>query len=106
MKGLGSPDLRGRAHACAKPANGCDLGAHWPKVLPVLKQYPDIKVEFSLDTEFHNIVRRRVLTMQDQFGAKPTVLTISPHLSISEFKLSVKAFCDWGCATKPRPASF
>lgn len=28
----------------------------WPKLSPVLKQYPDIKVEFSLDTEFRNIV--------------------------------------------------
>jgi DNA-binding transcriptional LysR family regulator len=28
----------------------------WPKLSPVLKQYPDIRIEFSLDTEFRNIV--------------------------------------------------
>ncbi len=28
----------------------------WPKLAPVLKKYPDIKVEFSLDTAFRNIV--------------------------------------------------
>jgi DNA-binding transcriptional LysR family regulator len=28
----------------------------WPKLRPVLKAYPDIKVEFSLDTSFRNIV--------------------------------------------------
>ena len=28
----------------------------WPKLWPVLKKYPDIKVEFSLDTGFRNIV--------------------------------------------------
>ncbi|TQF30429.1 LysR family transcriptional regulator [Bradyrhizobium sp. UNPA324] len=30
--------------------------AVWPKLAPVLKAYPDIKVEFSLDTAFRNIV--------------------------------------------------
>jgi DNA-binding transcriptional LysR family regulator len=28
----------------------------WPKLRPVLKNYPDIKLEFSLDTAFRNIV--------------------------------------------------
>lgn len=28
----------------------------WPKLWPVLAQYPDLKVEFSLDTAFRNIV--------------------------------------------------
>ncbi|MCK1651219.1 LysR family transcriptional regulator [Bradyrhizobium sp. 149] len=28
----------------------------WPKLSPVLKKYPDLKVEFSLDTAFRNIV--------------------------------------------------
>ena len=28
----------------------------WPKLSPVLKEYPDIKVEFSLDIEFRNII--------------------------------------------------
>src|SRR3954471_23904904 len=28
----------------------------WPKLRPVLKDYPDIKVEFSLDAGFRNIV--------------------------------------------------
>jgi len=30
--------------------------AVWPKLRPVLKDYPDIKVEFSLDSGFRNIV--------------------------------------------------
>jgi DNA-binding transcriptional LysR family regulator len=28
----------------------------WPKLSPVLREYPDLKIEFSLDTEFRNIV--------------------------------------------------
>lgn len=28
----------------------------WPKLRPVLKSYPDLKVEFSLDSSFRNIV--------------------------------------------------
>jgi DNA-binding transcriptional LysR family regulator len=31
----------------------------WPKLRPVLKSYPDLKVEFSLDTTFRNIVEER-----------------------------------------------
>src|SRR3954453_3289087 len=27
----------------------------WPKLVPVLRKYPDIKVEFSLDSGFRNI---------------------------------------------------
>ncbi len=29
----------------------------WPKLQPVLKSYPDIKLELSLDTEFRNIIK-------------------------------------------------
>jgi DNA-binding transcriptional LysR family regulator len=31
--------------------------AVWPKLRPVLKNYPDLKVEFSLDSTFRNIVQ-------------------------------------------------
>ncbi len=31
--------------------------AVWPKLSPVLKRYPDIQVEFSVDTGFRNIVK-------------------------------------------------
>jgi DNA-binding transcriptional LysR family regulator len=32
-------------------------GVVWPKLRPVLSEYPDIKVEFSLDSGFRNIVQ-------------------------------------------------
>ena len=31
----------------------------WPKLVPVLKQYPDITLELNLDNGFRNIVEER-----------------------------------------------
>jgi DNA-binding transcriptional LysR family regulator len=64
----------------------------WPKLLPVLKQYPDIKVEFSLDTEFRNIV-------EDGFDAG-----IRLGESVEKDMIAVRVGPDWRLVAVASPA--
>src|SRR3974390_860288 len=64
----------------------------WPKLSPVLMQYPDIKVEFSLDTEFRNIV-------EDGFDAG-----IRLGESVEKDMIAVRIGPDWRLVAVASPA--
>jgi DNA-binding transcriptional LysR family regulator len=64
----------------------------WPKLLPVLKHYPDIKVEFSLDTEFRNIV-------EDGFDAG-----VRLGESVEKDMIAVRIGPDWRLVAVASPA--
>jgi DNA-binding transcriptional LysR family regulator len=64
----------------------------WPKLSPVLKRYPDIKVEFSLDTEFRNIV-------EDGFDAG-----IRLGESVEKDMIAVRVGPDWRLVAVASPA--
>lgn len=64
----------------------------WPKLSPVLRQYPDIKVEFSLDTEFRNIV-------EDGFDAG-----VRLGESIERDMIAVRIGPDWRLVAVASPA--
>jgi DNA-binding transcriptional LysR family regulator len=64
----------------------------WPKLAPVLKQYPDIKVEFSLDTEFRNIV-------EDGFDAG-----VRLGESVEKDMIAVRVGPDWRLVAVASPA--
>ena len=64
----------------------------WPKLSPVLKQYPDIKVEFSLDTEFRNIV-------EDGFDAG-----VRLGESVEKDMIAVRIGPDWRLVAVASPA--
>jgi DNA-binding transcriptional LysR family regulator len=64
----------------------------WPKLSPVLKKYPDIKVEFSLDTAFRNIV-------EDGFDAG-----IRLGESVEKDMIAVRIGPDWRLVAIASPA--
>ncbi|MGY3583483.1 DNA-binding transcriptional LysR family regulator [Bradyrhizobium sp. USDA 4341] len=64
----------------------------WPKLWPVLKKYPDIKVEFSLDTGFRNIV-------EDGFDAG-----IRLGESVEKDMIAVRIGPDWRLVAVASPA--
>ncbi|HKS84510.1 MAG TPA: LysR family transcriptional regulator [Pseudolabrys sp.] len=64
----------------------------WPKLAPVLKQYPDIKIEFSLDTEFRNIV-------EDGFDAG-----VRLGESVEKDMIAVRIGRDWRLVAVASPA--
>jgi DNA-binding transcriptional LysR family regulator len=66
--------------------------AVWPKLWPVLKKYPDIKVEFSLDTAFRNIV-------EDGFDAG-----IRLGESVEKDMIAVRIGPDWRLVAIAAPA--
>jgi DNA-binding transcriptional LysR family regulator len=66
--------------------------AVWPKLWPVLKKYPDIKVEFSLDTAFRNIV-------EDGFDAG-----IRLGESVEKDMIAVRIGPDWRLVAIASPA--
>lgn len=66
--------------------------AVWPKLSPVLKKYPDIKVEFSLDTAFRNIV-------EDGFDAG-----IRLGESVEKDMIAVRIGPDWRLVAVASPA--
>lgn len=68
--------------------------AVWPKLAPVLKEYPDIKVEFSLDTQFRNIVK-------DGFDAG-----IRLGESVEKDMIAVRIGPDWRLVAVASPAYF
>lgn len=66
--------------------------AVWPKLRPVLKDYPDIKVEFSLDSGFRNIV-------EDGFDAG-----IRLGESVERDMIAVRIGPDWRLVAVASPA--
>jgi DNA-binding transcriptional LysR family regulator len=64
----------------------------WPKLAPVLKQYPDVKVEFSLDTGFRNIV-------EDGFDAG-----VRLGESVEKDMIAVRIGPDWRLVAVASPA--
>jgi DNA-binding transcriptional LysR family regulator len=64
----------------------------WPKLSPVLKQYPDVKVEFSLDTGFRNIV-------EDGFDAG-----VRLGESVEKDMIAVRIGPDWRLVAIASPA--
>jgi DNA-binding transcriptional LysR family regulator len=64
----------------------------WPKLAPVLKKYPDLKVEFSLDTAFRNIV-------EDGFDAG-----IRLGESVEKDMIAVRIGPDWRLVAVASPA--
>src|SRR6478672_11645506 len=64
----------------------------WPKLAPVLTKYPDIKVEFSLDTAFRNIV-------EDGFDAG-----IRLGESVEKDMIAVRIGPDWRLVAVASPA--
>lgn len=64
----------------------------WPKLSSALKQYPDVKVEFSLDTEFRNIV-------EDGFDAG-----VRLGESIEKDMIAVRIGPDWRLVAVASPA--
>ncbi|RXH20358.1 LysR family transcriptional regulator [Bradyrhizobium guangzhouense] len=64
----------------------------WPKLAPVLKQYPDIKVEFSLHSAFRNIV-------EDGFDAG-----IRLGESVEKDMIAVRIGPDWRLVAIASPA--
>lgn len=68
--------------------------AVWPKLRTVLKAYPDIKVEFSLDTSFRNIV-------EDGFDAG-----VRLGESVEKDMIAVRIGADWRLAAVASPGYF
>jgi DNA-binding transcriptional LysR family regulator len=68
--------------------------AVWPKLRPVLKDYPDIKLEFSLDTGFRNIV-------EDGFDAG-----IRLGESVEKDMIAVRIGPDWRLVAVASPGYF
>lgn len=66
----------------------------WPKLRPVLKAYPDIKLEFSLDTGFRNIV-------EDGFDAG-----VRLGESIEKDMVAVRIGPDWRMVAVASPEYF
>ncbi|WP_323130979.1 LysR family transcriptional regulator [Sinorhizobium medicae] len=64
----------------------------WPKLRPVLKDYPDVKVEFSLDSGFRNIV-------EDGFDAG-----IRLGESVERDMIAVRIGPDWRLVAVASPA--
>src|SRR4051812_3345734 len=64
----------------------------WPKLSPVLREYPDLKIEFSLDTEFRNIV-------EDGFDAG-----VRLGESIEKDMIAVRIGPDWRLVAVASPA--
>ena len=66
----------------------------WPKLQPVLKAYPDIKVELSLDSGFRNIV-------EDGFDAG-----VRLGESVEKDMIAVRIGPDWRLVAVASPAYF
>ena len=66
----------------------------WPKLRPVLKTYPDIKVELSLDSGFRNIV-------EDGFDAG-----VRLGESVEKDMIAVRIGPDWRLVAVASPAYF
>ena len=66
--------------------------AVWPKLWPVLRKYPDVKVEFSLDTAFRNIV-------EDGFDAG-----VRLGESVEKDMIAVRIGPDWRLVAVASPA--
>ena len=64
----------------------------WPKLVPVLTEYPDIQVEFSLDTGFRNIV-------EDGFDAG-----VRLGESVEKDMIAVRIGPDWRMLAVASPA--
>lgn len=68
--------------------------AVWPKLLPVLKDYPDIKVELNTDNAFRNIV-------EDRFDAG-----VRLGESVDKDMIAVRIGPDWRLVAVGSPAYF
>lgn len=91
-----------------KPAGTVRITAHdhaitttlWPRLLPLLKQYPDIQIEFSVDYAFTDIASHRFdagVRAGDRVDKDMVAVRISPDL-----RMAVAASPEY-LAGKPRP---
>jgi DNA-binding transcriptional LysR family regulator len=91
-----------------KPAGTVRITAHdhaistvlWPRLLPLLKQYPDIQIEFSVDYAFTDIASHRFdagVRVGDRVDKDMVAVRISPDL-----RMAVAASSDY-LAGRPTP---
>jgi DNA-binding transcriptional LysR family regulator len=91
-----------------KPAGTVRITAHdhaitkalWPRLLPLLKQYPDIQIEFSVDYAFTDIASQRFdagVRVGDRVDKDMVAVRISPDL-----RMAVAASPEY-LAGKPMP---
>jgi DNA-binding transcriptional LysR family regulator len=91
-----------------KPAGTVRITAHdhaistalWPRLLPLLKQYPDIQIEFNVDYAFTDIASHRFdagVRIGDRVDKDMVAVRISPDL-----RMAVAASPDY-LADKPLP---
>jgi DNA-binding transcriptional LysR family regulator len=93
-----------------KPAGTVRITSHdhaivtelWPRLLPLLKEYPDIQIEFSVDYAFTDIAAQRFdagVRMGDQVDKDMIAVRIAPEL-----RMAVVASPDY-LAGRPLPTT-